>query len=523
LEFLLIDPQSYKFLVLLISYIKILNKNKSLNMENELEKDLSKIIKKERFQGKMVSYISKIGKLLLFILPVALVVVTLLALIQALNFTLQIVFFAILALYAFNSFMLLLGASSTNSSLRMRLKFERKRGRPIDSLDGFDILSNSVKRVVNLLKIIAFICFVALGLFVVMLVLVDLNIGFLAAGFSLIGLGLAILIRSLNLNIHDVNGLQDFYKPTTHQIFLDNFFAEVFSDHLDPVTFLKWDEYLVGLNKILNPSFIQKVREQEEEELPVTFAVESILFLYYLRYQLVLTDEQFTKELKEIINVDSIDFDIEKGLLIEGSWYFSTRDIYKLFTYIKKYNPGFFNIIDRLQLELADNIERISKDPIYMDSTAQEVVYLGSELNIMIFLYNNAPNEKKYIINVNAPGFEPNKLKLDIKVEGRGSFLIPNSPIPLISSEEQDIAGVLSTMLENGDTTWLTLEPRETGEQTIQVFLLSEDGTIIEGKTRTIKVIKNFKTYFKKLTSIGSLLGGLAVPLVKILPYMMGL
>jgi hypothetical protein len=295
----------------------------------------------------------------------------------------------------------------------------------------------------------------------------------------------------------------------------------VFSDHLDPVTFLKWDEYLAGLNKILNPNFVQKVKEQEEEELPVTFAVESILFLYYLKYQGVLKADQFARELREIINVDSVDFDIDRGLLLEGSWYFSTIDIYKLFNYIKEYNPGFFNIIDRLQLELADNIERISKDPIYMDSTAQEVVYLNRELNIMVFLYNNAPEDKNYIIKINAPGFEPNKLKLDIKLEGRGTFLIPNNPIPLISPGGQDIAGVLSTMLENGDTTWLTLEPRKTGEQTIQIFLLSEDGIIIEGKTRVIKVTKDLKAYLKKLSSIGSLLGGLAVPLVKILPYML--
>jgi hypothetical protein len=73
-------------------------------------------------------------------------------------------------------------------------------------------------------------------------------------------------------------------------------------------------------------------------------------------------------------------------------------------------------------------------------------------------------------------------------------------------------------MLENGDTIWLTLEPRETGEQTIQIFLMSSDGTIIEGKTKTIKVTKNIKDYVKKLTSLGSLLGGLAVPLAKILP-----
>lgn len=417
--------------------------------------------------------------------------------------------------------MLLLGASSTESSLKMRLKFERKRGRPIDSLDGFALLSSSVKKVTNLLKIISLICFTAIILFAIMLAMDLLDIGFAAAGFALIGLGLSILIRSLNLNIHDVNGLQDFYKPTTHSIFLDNFFAEIFSNHLDPVTFLKWDEYLAEINKILTFDFIQKVKEQEPDELPITFALEKLLFLYYLKFQEVLSKDQLIQELKEFIDVESINFNVERGIYMEGAWYFSMKDIYKLFNYIKKFNPGFFTVIDRLQLELADNIERISKDPIYLDSTAQEVVYLNSELNIFCFLYNNAPEDKKYIIKVNAPGFEPNKLKLDIQVEGRGNFLIPNESIPLISSEGIDIVGVLSTMIENGDTTWLSLEPRETGEQTIQIFLLSEDGTIIEGKTRVVKVTKNIKDYLKKLSSIGSLLGGLAVPIAKILPSLL--
>ncbi|MFX0021871.1 MAG: hypothetical protein ACFE9S_06060 [Candidatus Hermodarchaeota archaeon] len=487
-------------------------------MEKNLEKGLNKILKKEKFQGKMISYISKIGKLLLFLLPIVLLIVTLLALIQALDFTLKIIYLVVLVIYTFNSCMLLLGANSTESSLKMRLKFERKRGRPIDSLDGFDLLSSSVKRVTNLLKIISIVCFTAIILFAIMLIINLLDIGFAAAGFALVGLGLSILIRSLNLNIHDVNGLQDFYKPTTHQIFLDNFFAEILSNHLDPVTFLKWDEYLAELNKILTPEFVQKIKEVEPDELPITFAIEKLLFLYYLKFQEVLSEDQLIQELREIINVDSVNFNVENGVYIEGAWYFGMKDIYKLFSYIKKYNPGFFNIIDRLQLELADNIERISKDPIYLDSTAQEIVYLNSELNIFCFLYNNSPEDKKYILKVNAPGFEPKRLKLDIKVEGRGTFLIPNEPIPLISSKGRDIAGVLSTMLENGDTTWLTLEPRETGEQTIQIFLLSEDGTIIEGKTRVVKVSKNIKDYLKKLSSIGSLIGGLAVPIARILP-----
>ncbi|MHA1844756.1 MAG: hypothetical protein ACTSWE_10890 [Promethearchaeota archaeon] len=482
------------------------------------------MLKKERTQAKFTRYITSIGRILLFILPIILVIITILTLITSLDITLSIIFYTILIIYSLNSVMLLLGSSFTESSLKMRLNFEKKRGRPIESLEGFELLEKNVKKVTSLLKIISLICFVAIILFILMIIFGNLNIGFAAAGFALVGLGLAILIRSLNLNIHDVNGLQDFYKPTTHQIFLDNFFAEIFSNHLDPVTFLKWDEYLAEIDKILTSSFVQSVKEREAEELPITFAVESILFLYYLKYQEVLNDELFMKELSEIIDTSSKTFDIEKGFLVEEEeWYFSTADIFKIFDYIKLYNPGFFTIIDRLQLELADNISRISKDPIYMDSSAQEVVFNNGELNLIVFLYNNSAEEKRYRLKIAAPGFDPREINLDINVEGRGSFEIPGESIPLISQEGIDIVNVLSTMLENGDTTWLTLEPRELGEQTIQVYLESENGTIIEGKTRVVLVTKDLKTKMKKLSSVFSLLGGLAVPLSKILPGMLGL
>ncbi len=498
-------------------------------MEEQLLKELDKIVAKERFQAQMTKYINSVGKWLLYILPLILLVLTLLSIFTTLETSLLLVFIGILVVYGINSFMLVMSARTTKSSLKARLGFERKRGRPIDSLEGFDLLESNVNRVIALLEFIALVCIVSLVLFIAMIVWsigrlgIDTQqiIGFLAAGFALVGLGMAVIIRSLNLNIHDVNGLQDFYSPTTHEIFLDNFFCEVFASHLDPVTYLKFDEYLAGVNAILKPNFVQKIKEQEPDELPITFAMERILFLYYLKFQDVIDDELFSNELGEVIDVTAKTFDLEKGLLIENEWYFSVRDVYKLFNFIKKHNPGFFSIIDRLQLELSDNIERVSKDPIYMDSATQELVNTGAELNIIVYLYNNNPESKRYKLKIFAPGFTPKELVIDIEVEGRGSFLIPDKPIPLTSKEGIDITTVLSTMLENGDSTWVTLEPKEKGEQTIQIFLESESGTIIEGKTRVVKVKKDFKQNLKKLSSVGSLVAGAAVPLAKILPSML--
>ena len=158
-----------------------------------------------------------------------------------------------------------------------------------------------------------------------------------------------------------------------------------------------------------------------------------------------------------------------------------------------------------------------SQDKIYMDSFGQESVFKGDSLNVMVFLFNNSPKSKEYHIRVIATGFAPEEFKLEMRVEGRGSFKIPDQPIPLTSSTGTDIVGVMSDMLENGDAIWLTLEPRVLGEQSLQIFLENADGTIIEGRTRNVRIAKDLKSQMKKLTSIGSILGGIAAPLSRVL------
>jgi len=491
-------------------------------MKPGYEKELRELNKLERFQAFVIRFITKIGKWLHFLLPFMLIGITVLAILALVDLVvistrLIGIFFVILALYTVNSIILYLGAARTNKLLETRLEFERKRGRPIDALDGFDELTHHVKRVIKLLKVTAILSIIATLLFAAMVVLRLIELGYAAIGFTLFALGLALLIRSLNLNIYDVNGLKDFYKPTNHQIFLDNLFSDVVSNHIDPITLLRWNDYILGISEILNPAFIKKVKSLEKGERPITFAIEKILYLYYLKSQGVLEEERFLAELKEVINIKSKTFDVDKGLLIEGKWYFSRKDILSLFEYIKEHNPGIFKIIDRLQIELRDNIEMFSQDKIYMDSFAHESVFKGQSLNVMVYLFNNSPKSKEYRIRVIATGFAPGEFKLDMRVEGRGSFKIPEEPIPLTSSSGTDIVGVMSDMLENGDSLWLTLEPRVLGEQSIQIFLETADGTIIEGRTRNVRVAKDFKSQLKKLTSIGSILGGIAAPISRAL------
>lgn len=318
------------------------------------------------------------------------------------------------------------------------------------------------------------------------------------------------------MNITDVTGLSDYYKPSNHDLFIDNFFGDIFYGALDPVVKLKWDEFAEVLTNNLKEEFVEEIKQKEENEIPVKFAIEKILYLSYLEQQGVINRDTVMKEISEVVKF-SPEYNYETGAKIENRFYFGVKDLHKIFGCMEKNIPAFFDIIDRLQLELMDNIKVLSEDPIYMDVCADEMCAKDGEMNILLFLYNNQPDPKKFKIKIFAPGFEPTELLVDILCEGRGSFEIPKQPIPLTHPEQQDVVGTISTMLKNGDAIWLTLEPRETGTQTIQVFLMESDETVIEGKTMTADIYTDFIYIIKKLTGSASVLGGVATPLIKTL------
>lgn len=83
-------------------------------MENITRKELRKIQKLEKRQGILTGYISKIGKLLLYILPLVLVVITILTLFQiSQDAILYAIFYIVLVIYGINSLILFYGASLT--------------------------------------------------------------------------------------------------------------------------------------------------------------------------------------------------------------------------------------------------------------------------------------------------------------------------------------------------------------------------------------------------------------------------
>ncbi len=480
----------------------------------------------ESQQAKLTAYSVKVGRHLLHALPLILVALTVMSLLNIVApVILLYVLIAVLAMFAFNTFILGLLASRTKSAFTKRLQLERQKGRPLDSLQGFVAIKSGVNRTINTIMAVFLLGLIVLILyggyvFVLLNALpaeLSLWVAYLGLGLALVCFGASLMVRSIRMDITSVTGLSDFYRPTSHELVLENFFADVFRGHLDPIARLKWDEFTEAIRQCLKPTFVEEVLKNEAEESPVAFAMEKLLYLHYMEYSGVLSYQKVLDELGEFLNLQTDYYHPERGAKIGGRYYFGEEDMNRVFRLIESTTPAVFDLIDRLQLELMDNISVMSADPIYVDASAQEVCVKDSECHFLLILFNNTKDARDFAVRITVSGLQPAELRVKLSAEGRGSFEIPSEPVPLVSDSNKDVAHILATILKNSVALWLTLEPRDIGVQTLQVFVEDEQGRVIEGKTMPVAIIRNMQYVLRRLTSVGSIATGAVAPLLRAL------
>ena len=204
-------------------------------------------------------------------------------------------------------------------------------------------------------------------------------------------------------------GLADFFVPSAHEIFIDKMMGDVFKEHLDSLSRLKWDEFREVIEKSMKKEFKYKILKEEPDENLVDFAIEKLLLLSYLDFIGVLSFKQVLDELKEIIEIPTDQYDYKQGADIGiPKRYFSRDDLHKIFDQlIGKFSKPFFKIIDRIQLELLDNFKSFANEEVYFDVACDERVILDKYLSIFITLFNNNPEPKEYKLRVISSGFFP--------------------------------------------------------------------------------------------------------------------
>ncbi|NWF95999.1 MAG: hypothetical protein HXY34_07625 [Candidatus Thorarchaeota archaeon] len=476
----------------------------------------------ENHQARLTAYNRRVGRFLLYLLPLVLVALTVISVLHITESLLLLsAFVVVLVIFAVNTLILGQLAAKTKAAFTGRLELERQKGRPLDSLQGFTSIKSNVNRTITTIRSV-FILGVLVFLLYAAYVYLALTgsdqsswVAVLGLGLSLICFGAALLVKTVKIDVTSIAGLSDFYRPSSHEVLLDNIFSDVFRGHLDPIARLKWDEFTEAIRRCLRKEFVDAVLRDESEESPVALALEKILYLHYMEYSGVLTHQQVIDELTEFLSLDTGQYHPDVGTDVGGRKYFTTDDVFKVFQLIESNSPALFDLIDRLQLELVDNAAVMAEDPVYVDAAAEEVCRKDGECNLFLILFNNAPEPRDYTVRITVAGLEPKELRVRVSAEGRGQFKIPSESVPLVSDSKVDVAHILATLLKNSVSLWLTLEPREIGTQTLQVFVEDSSGRVIEGKTMPVTIIRNIEYLLRRVASAFSIVGGSTAPLLR--------
>ena len=195
-------------------------------------------------------------------------------------------------------------------------------------------------------------------------------------------------------------------------------------------------------------------------------AREKILLLFYIkkRMPILLPSESFKSEILEVIDERHYSEFSEGGK--SGITFTILTDI---FNQLSKRIPEIFMTIDRLIIELTDNLDDfLDNKDIWVNVSAPEKV-VGNE-NPFRFLM--------FALNKDVTRFRERKRMVDFKVNGPQKYFMEdlNISVPLdeaqeiqvesknlkfISDGSQDILGLLTQILQIGDATWFTVERSE--------------------------------------------------------------
>lgn len=384
---------------------------------------------------------------------------------------------------------------------------------PIRSMRGVDVvrknvMKNSYSILVSLILIsIAFVSYLGSILYGLIPLL------FVAIGLALTVFGIILLIRRPKVPVIEIGGLLDFYTPVEFKVYIDNMFQDTLPSILDPLSYLKFDDWIDYVSNYLRaPPGIDKQTILER-------AVEKIFLMSLLHVEF---PEKITKDVlySEIAETLSNPHDIEKLKRPSIPGLYSLADIERFMRRFVSLAPEVALAIERIFLTLRDNLTEFKTSELYFDVIAPESTRGLDGINILVFLFNNSDEYREKArpvkVHIIAPGFEPDRISLDVKLDPKGDFQIVSDRLEPYSKEGEDIVGKLAEILQIGDSIRLRLKPSSYGLKTITV-LVEDKGTIITSRQLSIIVKRDLAGFFRKILGSGSMLSGVATLVLKLL------
>lgn len=340
-----------------------------------------------------------------------------------------------------------------------------------------------------------------------------------ALGLVLIAIGMWLLLKIPDKPAFQPGAMLKYYTPKSVPMSLDNLLSDSILSFLDPITRIKMDEWTESIRVSLNPYF----ESLSDDTTRLERAREKILLLFYLknRVSALLTEEIFLNELKEVLIQEKVnDFLEGKDSGIDST---IIEDVFERLT---SQIPEVFKVIDRLLIDLVDNLKsfRDNKD-IWVSISAPDIVYGNQNpFRILIFALNRDKTKINRLITFNVNGVQSGFMEehhYNLILDDAEDFDISSDNVPFSSTDTTDILTLLTQILQVGDAVWFSFERRAFRNHLFNIFL-TENESGIYSKTTSVTVSRDKMFYINEYGGRASALGGVVVPIVSFILSFVG-
>lgn len=485
----------------------------------------------------ITSYGKKYGIKLMLILPLIIVVMLVLG-----NYKPDSIWVLLAEPIWFLLFLNSVSVSLIGFSLAKNFNKEVKRleknGFPISSMEGFSNMYSKIRTVFSsslLISIVVFISFLSFTSIIVFQQLLDQIAGnpiltgilggkdpsstlqflvlIIAISLILIAIGISLLLSLPDAPALVPGALMKYYNPVSMPSQIDNFLSDTIFPFLDPVTRTRWDEWSQFIQDNLNANF----EPEEDPETKLDIAREKILLFAFLSRSTsnVITPEVTKKELAEMFTSAEIVDKIFAGEQSGITWEILLEIIEK----VQHKAPEIFEIVERIILELTDNLKAFKNNELYITTTAPSKV-MGNTRPFRIFVF---------MLNKNTTDFGTKKRPVQVKLVSEGSMSRPDiydlhldeaegmdieSDTLKLIGDGEDIVGLLSRILQVGDAVWFQVYRKNYGIHLFNVRVSEEAKGSIFGKSLEVTVMRDIKFYIKQYGGKVSAVGGAILPVV---------
>ena len=419
-----------------------------------------------------------------------------------------------------------------------------KNGFPISAMEGFSSMEGKIKTLFSssiIISIVVFISFLSFSSILIFSQIINdmagnpnippylknliagtpsdpgatLRIFVIIIAFSLIliGIGISILLTIPDTPSLVPGALMKYYNPVAIPSQIDNFLSDTIFPFLDPVTRTRWDEWSQFILDNLQPNF----EPEEDSQTKLEIAREKILLIAYLNLSMSveITPEITKRELSEMFYSSEVVERIFSGERSSITW----KILLEIIGKVQNKAPEIFDVIDRIIVELTDNLQSFKNNKLFITTTAPSKV-MGNKrpFRLLVFLLNkdekNFGTKKRPVqVKMVSEGSLAQPDVYEIQLDEAEGMDIQSNSLKLVSKYE-DIVGLLSRILQVGDVVWFQVYRKNFGIHLFNIRVSEAEKGSIYGKSLEISLNRDIKFYLQQYGGKLAAIGGAMLPFI---------